>query len=59
MVELEEKTDLLPICPHCKTEINRVYFQELRGVLGKRYIYYCSNCRSVLGVTHRKGFWMG
>ena len=59
MVELEERNDLLPICPHCKTEINRVYFQELRGALGKRYIYYYPNCRSVIGVTHRKGFWMG
>ncbi|UCE06277.1 MAG: hypothetical protein JSW07_22315 [bacterium] len=59
MIELEEKYDQLPVCPHCKAEINRVYFQELRGFLGKRYIYFCSHCRSVLGVTHRKGFWMG
>ena len=27
--------------------------------LGKRYVYFCPNCKSVLGVSHRKGFWMG
>jgi hypothetical protein len=26
---------------------------------GKRYIYSCPSCNNVLGVSHRKGFWMG
>jgi len=59
MIETEEKNDLLPVCPYCKTGVNKVYFQELKGFLGKRYIYFCPNCRSILGVSHRKGFWMG
>ena len=29
------------------------------GRIGKRYVYFCSSCRSVLGISHRKGFWMG
>jgi len=33
--------------------------RELRGVLGRRYVYFCSHCRKVLGLSHRKGFWMG
>jgi len=33
--------------------------RELESMLGKRYIYFCPNCRKVLGVSHRKGFWMG
>lgn len=59
MIPLEEKDDVNPKCPHCKVEITKVWCQELESFLGKRYIYYCPNCRSVLGVTHRKGFWMG
>jgi hypothetical protein len=59
MIELQEKYDMLPICPHCKTELRIVSYQELRGILGKRFIYFCEHCRAVLGVSHRKGFWMG
>ncbi|MBN1155008.1 hypothetical protein JXB12_08850 [candidate division KSB1 bacterium] len=59
MIYLEEKNDINPICPHCKTEIRKVWYQELETFLGKRYIYYCPNCRATLGVSHRKGFWMG
>jgi len=59
MIQSEERNDLLPVCPHCKAEIKKVYYQEVSSVFGKRYIYFCPNCRSVLGVSHRKGFWMG
>ena len=54
-----EKNETRPVCPHCKIEVNEIWYQEITGFLGKRYIYFCSNCRSVLGVSHRKGFWMG
>jgi hypothetical protein len=59
VITTEEKNDVTPICPHCKTELRLVWFQELFTFLGKRYIYFCPDCRSVLGVSHRKGFWMG
>jgi hypothetical protein len=59
MIPTQERTDLLPLCPHCHAEIKVVWFQELESFLGKRYIYFCPLCRAVLGVSHRKGFWMG
>ncbi len=59
MMPLERKEDVQPVCPHCATELPKVWMQELEGILGKRYLYFCPNCRKVLGVTHRKGFWMG
>ena len=48
-----------PVCPHCSRDIETIYMQEIRSVLGKRYLYYCSQCQKVLGISHRKGFWMG
>ena len=59
MMQAEEKNDVLPVCPHCSKEIIKVWFQQLGGIFGKRYIYFCPECKKVLGVTHRKGFWMG
>ena len=54
-----ERSDVIPVCPHCNAELNTVYFRGLTSTLGKRYIYFCPNCRKVLGISHRKGFWMG
>ena len=59
MIALQERKDQLPICPHCRDELKSVSYQELFGIFGKRFIYFCSHCRAVLGVSHRKGFWMG
>ena len=59
MVVIEERDDVTPICPHCKTDLHKVFSQITSGLLGKRYIYFCPECKSVLGVSHRKGFWMG
>jgi uncharacterized protein YbaR (Trm112 family) len=59
MVELQERFDVVPLCPHCKGDLHNIAYRELSGMFGKRYVYFCPNCRSVLGVSHRKGFWMG
>lgn len=59
MIDIKENNEVSPICPHCKIEIKTLWYQELIGFLGKRYIYFCTACKSVLGVSHRKGFWMG
>lgn len=59
MIELEEKMEIDPICPHCSTSLKKIYFQSLRGFFGRRYIYFCPKCHKVLGVSHRKGLWMG
>jgi len=59
MLPVEEKNDLNPVCPHCAKELKKIWCRELESFLGKRYIYFCPECRKVLGVSHRKGFWMG
>ena len=59
VIEIEERRDIEPVCPHCKTPIARIYFRQLAGLLGKRYVYFCSSCQACLGVSHRKGFFMG
>lgn len=59
MIPTEEHEEIIPLCPQCKKEILKVFFRELSTMLGKRYIYFCPHCHVVLGVSHRKGFWMG
>jgi hypothetical protein len=59
MIRLVEKNEVSPVCPHCQIRLAEVCYQELPALLGKRYIYFCSDCHKVLGVSHRKGFWMG
>ena len=58
-IQIEQKNDIAPLCPHCESELRKVWFQELSGFLGRRYLYFCSECRKCLGVTHRKGLFMG
>ncbi|NIM02234.1 MAG: hypothetical protein GTN89_15925 [Acidobacteria bacterium] len=59
MIEIKEKNDVTPVCPHCSEQVREVWFREIRGTLGRRYVYFCAACHKVLGVSHRKGFWMG
>ncbi|MFC1555283.1 hypothetical protein ACFL7D_11675 [candidate division KSB1 bacterium] len=59
MIESEERNDVLPLCPHCSKDLTKVFFREIRSTLGKRYVYFCSMCKKTLGLSHRKGFWMG
>ena len=59
-VQLRKETRVLPKCPHCKKDLDEISCRELRGGrFGKRFIYFCPSCRNTLGVSHRKGFWMG
>lgn len=59
MIRMREQPDVAPVCPHCTAQIDELWFQELASQFGRRYIYFCAQCRKVLGVSHRKGFWMG
>ncbi len=59
MIEIEEREDVTPLCPHCNEPTRSIQYRRLSGFLGKRYIYFCGLCHKVLGVSQRKGFWMG
>ena len=59
MINSIERMDVAPICPHCETTLTSIFCRRLSSVFGKRYIFFCPNCRKVLGISHRKGFWMG
>jgi hypothetical protein len=59
MMQLESKKDVQPICPHCSTDLRALSMRMISGILGKRYVYFAPHSRKVLGVSHRKGFWMG
>ena len=59
MIEAIENKTATPLCPHCDSPQRNIYFQEIRSTLGRRYVYFCASCQKVLGVSHRKGFWMG
>ncbi|MBN2414515.1 hypothetical protein JXO52_01665 [bacterium] len=59
MINLEERTDMTPQCPYCKRDLATLAFQQIRSFLGKRYLYFCPGCRAAIGVSHRKGLWMG
>jgi hypothetical protein len=54
--ETRRRTDLPA---HCSEELHTVWFRKLAAQFGNRYVYFCSSCKKVLGVSHRKGFWMG
>ena len=58
-MEIIESTTETPICPHCDKHIDRISARKIESKLGVRYLYFCSQCKKVLGVSHRKGFWMG
>ena len=59
MINVIEDNQSKPICPHCEKEIGEIVARKLGGTLGVRFVYSCPHCRKVLGVSHRKGFWMG
>lgn len=59
MIRIEEDATANPLCPHCEAEIRTLSCRKVQSTLGVRYLYYCGECRKVLGVSQRKGFWMG
>lgn len=59
MIECIEKDDVFPLCPHCNEPLRTLWYRIMGSLFGKRYVYFCPKCRKVLGISHRKGFWMG
>jgi len=58
-IQIEDNPSVEPLCPHCEKEVRVLYLRQIESMLGVRYLYYCSECRKALGISHRKGFWMG
>lgn len=58
-MELTNREDITPICPHCSQPANDLWYRQLKSFWGRRFVYFCSACRKIVGVSHRKGFWMG
>lgn len=58
-IRINENSAADPICPHCEKPIRTLQTRRVQSPLGVRFIYFCEHCRKVLGVSHRKGFWMG
>ena len=59
MFTLESTDTECPVCPHCKDELEKLLYREVKGDLGKRCVFFCPKCRACLGVSHRKGLTMG
>ena len=59
MIQVSEDPGETPLCPHCEKPVRQIGARKLGGAFGVRYLYFCRECRKVLGVSHRKGFWMG
>ena len=59
MITTEKKDNVTPLCPHCDKPQNTIHYRALGGGFGRRFVYFCAGCKKVLGVSHRKGFWMG
>ena len=58
-IRIQEVDTPEPLCPQCGKEIRTVMAKKVESTFGVRFVYYCEHCRKVLGVSHRKGFWMG
>lgn len=62
---IDEDPTLVPACPHCDSPLERIRARRVDASgsptlrFGKRYLYACPACNRLLGVSHRKGFWMG
>ena len=53
-MEVEERNDADPICPHCDKTLNRIYVNskvKAPGFLGRDWgqVYFCPYCMKALG----------
>lgn len=49
--EFVKREDLLPVCPHCEKELDKVHTKS-KGVpliQGNNVVFFCPHCRKVLG----------
>lgn len=48
-----------PVCPKCDEPTEGLMSVRIQSDMGKANVWCCPRCHAILGVTHRKGFWMG
>jgi uncharacterized protein with PIN domain len=55
---LVDRTDVVPLCPHCARELNEVYRRGTGVPLaqGRTLVYFCPSCRKVLGFAQGRVF---
>ena len=58
-ITLTKADDVAPLCPYCNAEIKTILYKEIYGTFGRRFLYFCPDCRKTLGISHRKGLLMG
>lgn len=50
-INVIERDDLMPLCPHCEKELKDVY-RKSRGagiIVGRNSVFFCPHCHKVLG----------
>lgn len=64
-VRIGEDPNLVPHCPYCNDAVTNIRARRMPAAgrpllrFGTRYLYACPRCNKLLGISHRKGFWMG
>ena len=55
---LIDRTDLVPLCPHCEGGLNEVYRKGTGFPLGqgRTLVYFCPHCSKVLGFAQGRVF---
>ena len=45
------RDDVVPMCPHCETDLPEIHLRKLRRPfgMGRGFVFFCPHCRKVLG----------
>ena len=54
MIEVRQKESVDPMCPHCSQPIREIWFRELRGTFGRRYVLDGEDVEGNLASTVRR-----
>jgi DNA-directed RNA polymerase subunit RPC12/RpoP len=54
MTKQIQKEEIKIRCSHCNTVVDSVWLCKVESVIGLRYIYICSNCKTNLGTYHSR-----
>ncbi len=51
-LQVVKRNDIAPICPHCKNQINVMYYRSkgLGILVGRNVMYFCPHCHMILGI---------